>query len=85
LPAVDAHRHYNTMKSSAIRQSFLGFFAAKGHTVVPSSPLVPGDDPTLLFTHAGMVQFKDVFAGQDKRPYTRAVSSQRCVPTTAQP
>ena len=67
------------MKSSAIRQSFLDFFAARGHTVVPSSPLVPGNDPTLLFTNAGMVQFKDVFTGQDTRSYTRAVSSQRCV------
>ncbi len=67
------------MKSSAIRQSFLDFFASKGHTVVSSSPLVPGNDPTLLFTNAGMVQFKDVFLGLDKRPYTRAVSSQRCV------
>ena len=67
------------MKSSTIRQSFLDFFASKGHTIVPSSPLVPGNDPTLLFTNAGMVQFKDVFTGQDKRPYTRAVSSQRCV------
>ena len=67
------------MKSSAIRQSFLDFFASKGHTVVASSPLVPGNDPTLLFTNAGMVQFKDVFTGQDKRPYSRAVSSQRCV------
>jgi len=67
------------MKSSAIRQSFLDFFASKGHTIVPSSSLVPGNDPTLLFTNAGMVQFKDVFTGQDKRAYTRAVSSQRCV------
>jgi alanyl-tRNA synthetase len=67
------------MKSSAIRQSFLEFFASKGHTIVPSSPLVPGNDPTLLFTNAGMVQFKDVFTGQDTRLYTRAVSSQRCV------
>ena len=67
------------MKSSAIRQSFLDFFASKGHTIVPSSPLVPGNDPTLLFSNAGMVQFKDVFTGQDTRPYTRAVSSQRCV------
>ncbi|OJW45619.1 MAG: alanine--tRNA ligase [Thiobacillus sp. 65-1059] len=67
------------MKSSAIRQNFLDFFASKGHTVVPSSPLVPGNDPTLLFTNAGMVQFKDVFTGHDKRAYTRAVSSQRCV------
>lgn len=67
------------MKSSAIRQSFLDFFASKGHTIVPSSPLVPANDPTLLFTNAGMVQFKDVFLGTDTRPYTRAVSSQRCV------
>jgi len=67
------------MKSSAIRQSFLDFFASKGHAIVPSSPLVPGNDPTLLFTNAGMVQFKDVFTGQDTRAYTRAVSSQRCV------
>jgi alanyl-tRNA synthetase len=67
------------MKSSAIRQSFLDYFASKGHTVVASSPLVPGNDPTLLFTNAGMVQFKDVFTGQDARAYTRAVSSQRCV------
>ncbi len=67
------------MKSSAIRQSFLDFFASKGHTIVASSPLVPGNDPTLLFTNAGMVQFKDVFTGQDKRPYVRAASSQRCV------
>jgi len=70
---------HHTMKSSAIRQSFLDFFASKGHTVVASSPLVPGNDPTLLFTNAGMVQFKDVFTGQDTRAYTRAVSSQRCV------
>jgi len=67
------------MKSSEIRQKFLEFFESQGHTVVSSSPLVPGNDPTLLFTNAGMVQFKDVFLGQDKRPYARAVSSQRCV------
>jgi alanyl-tRNA synthetase len=67
------------MKSAEIRKSFLDFFAARGHEVVPSSPLVPGNDPTLLFTNAGMVQFKDVFLGQDKRPYKRAASSQRCV------
>jgi len=65
--------------SAQIRQDFLDFFASKGHTVVPSSPLVPGNDPTLLFTNAGMVQFKDVFLGAEKRSYTRAVSSQRCV------
>ena len=68
------------MKSSAdIRQTFLEFFRSKGHAVVASSPLVPGNDPTLLFTNAGMVQFKDVFLGADKRSYVRATSSQRCV------
>jgi alanyl-tRNA synthetase len=67
------------MNSSEIRQKFLEFFESHGHTIVASSPLVPGNDPTLLFTNAGMVQFKDVFLGQDKRPYVRAVSSQRCV------
>ncbi len=67
------------MNSADIRQGFLDFFASNGHTVVPSSSLVPGNDPTLLFTNAGMVQFKDVFLGADKRPYSRAASSQRCV------
>ena len=67
------------MKSSEIRQRFLDYFASKGHTVVPSSSLVPHEDPTLLFTNAGMNQFKDVFLGFDKRPYTRAASSQKCV------
>src|SRR3954463_4529811 len=67
------------MKSSEIRTSFLEYFHSKGHTIVPSSSLVPGNDPTLLFTNAGMVQFKDVFLGKDKRSYLRAVSSQRCV------
>ena len=67
------------MKSSEIRQKFLDFFASKGHTVVSSSSLVPHEDPTLLFTNAGMNQFKDVFLGFDKRPYTRAASSQKCV------
>jgi alanyl-tRNA synthetase len=65
--------------SNAIRQDFLDFFKSKGHAVVASSSLVPGNDPTLLFTNAGMVQFKDVFLGGDKRSYKRAVSSQRCV------
>lgn len=67
------------MNSAEIRQKFLDFFASKGHTVVASSSLVPGDDPTLLFTNAGMNQFKDVFLGFDKRPYTRATTSQKCV------
>ena len=62
-----------------IRKSFLDFFASKGHTVVPSSSLVPGNDPTLMFTNSGMVQFKDVFLGEDKRPYVRAASVQACL------
>jgi len=67
------------MKSSEIRQQFLDYFASKGHTVVASSSLVPHEDPTLLFTNAGMNQFKDVFLGFDKRTYSRATSSQKCV------
>ena len=67
------------MKSSQIRQAFLDFFASKGHQIVASSSLVPHDDPTLLFTNAGMNQFKDVFLGFDKRPYKRATTSQKCV------
>ncbi len=67
------------MKSSEIRQQFLDFFASKGHQIVSSSSLVPHDDPTLLFTNAGMNQFKDVFLGFDKRPYSRATTSQKCV------
>jgi alanyl-tRNA synthetase len=67
------------MKSAEIRQKFLEFFASKGHQIVASSSLVPHEDPTLLFTNAGMNQFKDVFLGFDKRPYTRATTSQKCV------
>ncbi len=67
------------MKTADIRQAFLDYFAAKQHQVVPSSSLIPGNDPTLMFTNAGMNQFKDVFLGQDQRSYTRATSSQRCV------
>ena len=68
------------MKSSSdIRTAFLDYFHEKNHEIVASSPLVPGNDPTLLFTNAGMVQFKDVFLGMDKRPYNKAVSSQCCV------
>ncbi len=65
--------------TSQIRQSFLDFFHSKGHTIVPSSSLVPENDPTLLFTNAGMNQFKDVFLGLEKRPYVRATTAQRCV------
>ena len=67
------------MKATDIRQTFLTFFESKGHTIVASSPVVPGDDPTLLFTNAGMNQFKDVFLGFDKRSYTRATTSQKCI------
>jgi alanyl-tRNA synthetase len=67
------------MSSAELRAAFLDFFEGHGHTIVPSSSLVPGNDPTLLFTNAGMVQFKDVFLGKDRRNYVRAASSQRCV------
>ena len=67
------------MKSAEVRQRFLDYFARQDHAIVPSSPLVPGNDPTLLFTNAGMVQFKELFLGQEQRDYARATSSQRCV------
>jgi alanyl-tRNA synthetase len=67
------------MKASEIRATFLKYFESKGHTIVASSPVIPGDDPTLLFTNAGMNQFKDVFLGFDKRPYSRATTSQKCI------
>ncbi|MGN6881605.1 alanine--tRNA ligase [Neisseria sp. P0019.S003] len=67
------------MKTTELRQKFLKFFESKGHTIVRSSSLVPHDDPTLLFTNAGMNQFKDVFLGFDKRPYNRATTAQKCV------
>src|SRR6187399_2916474 len=67
------------MKSNEIRSSFLEYFRSKGHTIVASSPLVPQNDPTLLFVNSGMVQFKDVFLGLDKRPYTRATTHQKSV------
>jgi len=67
------------MKAAEIRSTFLKFFESKGHQLVASSPVVPGDDPTLLFTNAGMNQFKDVFLGFDKRPYNRAATSQKCI------
>ena len=68
-----------TLTGNQVRQSFLDFFAARGHTIVPSASLVPGGDSTLLFTNAGMVQFKDIFLGTEVRPYTRAVDSQKCL------
>ena len=67
------------MKVTQIRQAYLDYFAQKGHQIVPSSPVVPGDDPTLLFTNAGMNQFQDVFLGFDKRPYNRATTAQKCI------
>ena len=67
------------MKTNEIRRRFLSYFESKGHRIVPSSSLVPGNDPTLLFTNAGMVQFKDLFLGEERRDYVRAVTSQRCV------
>src|SRR3990172_11279070 len=67
------------ISSAELRQIFLDYFRQRGHEVVASSSLVPGNDPTLLFTNAGMVQFKDVFLGLESRAYVRAASSQRCV------
>src|SRR3989475_609157 len=67
------------MQARALRRLFLEFFAARGHREVPSSSLVPADDPTLLFTNAGMVQFKRVFLGQERRDYARATTCQKCV------
>src|SRR5215470_853106 len=67
------------MEAKSVRSTFLNFFAKRGHEVVRSSPLVPANDPTLLFTNAGMVQFKDVFTGREQRPYRRAASSQKVV------
>jgi alanyl-tRNA synthetase len=67
------------MKSNDIRKLFLDFFREKGHEVLPSSPLIPAEDPTLLFTNAGMVQFKSVFLGEEVKPYKRAATSQKCL------
>ncbi len=80
-PLTENHKATMTRPASVadIRKSFLDFFASKGHTVVASSSLVPGNDPTLMFTNSGMVQFKDVFLGTDKRPYVRAASVQACL------
>ena len=92
-PDGDLYPHWHTLSNSTpmssaippvisvadIRKSFLDFYAARGHAVVPSSSLVPGNDPTLMFTNSGMVQFKDVFLGTDKRSYVRAASVQACL------
>src|SRR4051812_39787598 len=76
---IELRTETEPMKASDIRQSFLKFFESKGHTIVPSSPVVPGDDPTLLFTKTGMNQFKDVTLGFDKQHYKSAASSQKCI------
>ena len=79
VPAYEKTMTKPTISVADIRKTFLDFFASKGHTVVASSPLVPGNDPTLMFTNSGMVQFKDVFLGSDKRSYVRAASVQACL------
>lgn len=79
LPQFERAYHLHPMKTSEIRHAFLSYFESQNHQLVSSSSLVPANDPTLLFTNAGMVQFKDVFLGRDRRNYTRATSSQRCV------
>jgi alanyl-tRNA synthetase len=78
-PKITGRIAKSRMKAAEIRSTFLKFFESKGHQVVASSPVVPGDDPTLLFTNAGMNQFKDVFLGFDKRPYARAATAQKCI------
>src|SRR5437016_12476822 len=80
-PCMAAAQGQNLFMQTAndIRAAFLDYFGRNGHEIVPSSPLVPRNDPTLLFTNAGMVQFKNVFTGLEKRPYQRAVTSQKCV------
>src|SRR5690606_10884543 len=81
-PAPDRQPSMPTPKTPTtadIRRDFLNFFAARGHAIVPSASLVPGNDPTLLFTNSGMVQFKDVFLGAEKRSYVRAADVQRCL------
>jgi alanyl-tRNA synthetase len=76
---------FHTRTAAELRRSFLGFFAERGHTVVPSSPLVPIGDPTLLFNTAGMVQFKPYYSAGGEVPYTRAVSVQKCLRACASP
>src|SRR5215510_12686269 len=69
----------NYLSSAEIRRRYLAFFEARGHTIVPSGSLIPGNDPTLLFANSGMVPFKDVFLGLEQRPYKRATTSQKCL------
>ncbi len=76
---MEANDPHQKPTGAKIRQDFIDFFVEHRHTFVPSSSLVPGGDQTLLFTNAGMVQFKDIFLGTDKRPYTRAANSQKCM------
>ena len=78
-PEKSSSKRAKPPTSAEIRQAYLDFFAAHGHTIVHAASLVPGDDPTLLFTNAGMVQFKDVFLGTGSRPYTRVADSQKCL------
>ena len=73
------------MESKKVRQLFLDFFREKGHEIIPSSPLLPKEDPTLLFTNAGMVQFKSVFLGEEVRPYKRVVTVQKCLRAGGKP
>ena len=76
---IDLPLGFPAMKSADIRHAFLSFFESRGHSPLPSSSLIPEDDPTLFFVNAGMVQFKDVFTGQDERPYRRATTVQKCM------
>src|SRR5690606_13180965 len=78
-PTASQMNTSNKLSSSQIRSDVLEFFRGKGHTIAPYAPLVPGDDPTPLFTNSGMVQFKDVFLGAEKRSYVRAADVQRCL------
>src|SRR3982075_4686344 len=77
-PRAGPARHFMSGVNE-IRSAFLGYFQKNGHEILPSSPLVPRNDPTLMFTNAGMVQFKNVFTGVEKRPYARATTAQKCV------
>src|SRR5262249_1024073 len=79
VAAPKPSRYLHEVTGEQIRRSFLDFFRERGHTIVPSAPLVPQNDPSLMFTNSGMVQFKQIFLGTEKRPYTRAADTQRCL------